>query len=224
MVDRLATGVPATLQHGASEPYAGWVTLSVDRAYLNLINLATERWRQSWVRRRPSFERKKARGEAESKPPLTVPQAMFWDTGLAFFGMLTVWLCSEERTKSIEFLLGHTKNPNSGWLALGMICASSTLAFLFNFATYYFILYTSALSSTIGSNSVKIFIIVASMYTDGVFDIISVSGVGLVVVSIVAYAYFQHQFKQQQAAGADKSQPLAAKADEKTPLAGTGKV
>ena len=64
MVDRLATGVPATLQHGASEPYAGWVTLSVDRAYLNLINLATERWRQSWVRRRPSFERKKARGEA----------------------------------------------------------------------------------------------------------------------------------------------------------------
>lgn len=163
----------------------------------------------------------KARGSTHDRPPLTVPQALFWDCGIAFFGMMAVWLLSNEREPSVDYLTSHTPNPQSGLLAVACIVFSSFLAFIFNFATYYFILFTSALTSTIGSNGVKIFLILVTMITDNMIDLPSVCGVVLVVLSICLYTYFQHQFKQSEAARAadSKAAPLASKADEKTPLA-----
>lgn len=158
------------------------------------------------------------------KPPLTVPQALFWDCGISFVGMGVVWLASDERVGSIEYLRGTTGNPNSGLLALAVIAGSATIAFVFNFATYYFIMYTSALSSTIGSNAVKIFIIVVSAFTDnldtGGLDLVSWIGVITVVTSIVTYTYFQQLFKNQQQNLSQNPSLFKIAADEKAaPLA-----
>lgn len=164
----------------------------------------------------------KTRGDAVKKAPLSVPQALFWDCGISFFGMAAVWLLSDEREGSIAYLTGNTSNPDSGWLALGCITFSSFLAFTFNFATYYFVLYTSALTLSVGSNGCKIFLIVLSMFTDNMLDVVSICGVLLVVASIGMYTYFQHQFnvEQKAKAAASMAAPLNPKADEKTPLAG----
>ena len=94
------------------------------------------------------------------KPPLSPSQCLFWDAGLSFWGMLAIWLCrGTERQEAVDYLLSRTSNPQSGLLAIGIVAAGSAMAFTFNIAVYYYILYTSALTSTVGSNGIKIFLI-----------------------------------------------------------------
>ena len=89
---------------------------------------------------------------------------------------------------------------------------------------YYYILYTSALTSTIGSNAVKVFLIVMSAITSGVEPHpMTIIGICLVVFSIVGYAWLSNYFKKQAEEAKQqpwlKAEPLASKgADEGTPL------
>lgn len=144
----------------------------------------------------------------KDKPPLMPEQAMFWDTLIAFFLFLLVWLVvGPEREGSMAYLMGQTANPNSGWVGLGIILSGSTMAFFFNVATYYFIMYTSALTSTIGSLGLKIGILTASGITDHMSAPMAWVGIGLACVAIVLYGFFTWQFK-----AAAKAQAEAAKA------------
>jgi len=148
-------------------------------------------------------------------PPLSPSQTLFWDTGIAFWLFMAVWLINErERTGSIAYLSGgYMGNENSGLLGLGIISFGSFLAFIFNIAMYYYILYTSALTSTIGSNGIKIFLIVISAITeDGDRPPLTWIGIATVSCAIAIYGYFSFQFKQEQDA------KVKAAADEKTPL------
>jgi hypothetical protein len=154
--------------------------------------------------------------------PLEPTQAIVWDGAIACCIMFVVWVLSDERDASIAYLSGVANNPNSGWLGLGIITFGSTLAFIFNIANYYFIHYTSALTMTIGSNGVKVFLLVVSAITDGMTSIPSITGIAIVVCSICGYAYFSFTAKKPppraQTADSDMKQPLAT-ATESTPLA-----
>jgi dolichyl-phosphate-mannose--protein O-mannosyl transferase len=78
---------------------------------------------------------------------------------------------------------------------------------------YYFVHYTSALTSTIGSIAVKIELIVEDAAVSGENDPLTWIGITVVVLSIVLYGYASYQLKLSQDAAATKP------ADEKTPLA-----
>ena len=156
-------------------------------------------------------------------PQLAPSQVLFWDTALACLGLVVLWLIDFDNTRaaSIDYLSGNTENPNSGWLGLGIITAGSAMAFMFNIALYYYILYTSALTSTIGSIGVKIFLICVSAFTDGVWDPLSWTGITLVVLAIVLYGYLSFGGGGKAAAPPPPSieEPLAkAPPDEGTPL------
>ena len=79
-----------------------------------------------------------------------------------------------------------------------VIGVGATMAFLFNIAGYYFTLYTSALTSTVGANGVKIILITAAAIQVGVSDAISWIGISITVVTICAYSYFNITEQQQQ--------------------------
>ena len=81
------------------------------------------------------------------------------------------------------------------------------------------------MTSTIGSNAVKIFLIIVSALQAGVKDATSWSGIVLTVASIVAYGYFSFKEKEEAkaaaaAAKAEAKQPTLAEEapSEKTPL------
>jgi hypothetical protein len=158
--------------------------------------------------------------QKSSKASLSPSQVLFWDTGLAFCIFFVMFLCNieGERDEAFKFLGGQTSNPNSGWLGAGIIVFGASLAFMFNIAMYYFIMYTSALAAAIGGNGVKIFLIVISALTTtdpgtAAVGLVVVKwfGIATVVLAIVAYAYFSFQFAQ-----AAKKEP--PKPDEETPL------
>lgn len=152
-----------------------------------------------------------------SKPKLSPPQVLFWDTGIAFFIFLGCFLALEKDDVA-AYLSGNTANTNSGWLGLGIVAFGSFLAFMFNIANYYFLFYTSPLTMMIGSNGVKIFILVLSA-TEESLKWYAWIGVGIVVIAIGSYVHAQHEFKQQQ------QKPSAETGlTEKTPLAQSGSV
>lgn len=150
-------------------------------------------------------------GTAE-KPKLAPTVLMTYDFGLAFFPMCLYWLCSSERSASIMYEQHHFVT------ATIIICAGSMAAFLFNLANYYFILLTSALTSTIGSNGVKIGLICFSAAVAGVKDVTSWVGISITVSAIIAYGYIGYIEKNPP----KKEQPDAEKglvaANESTPL------
>ena len=90
------------------------------------------------------------RGSAE-RPKLGPTAVMFYDCCVAFFFMLVYWLASNERERTIDYLGQH-----AGW-GIGIILGGGAMAFCFNVSTYYFVLSTSALTSAVGSNGVKVF-------------------------------------------------------------------
>ena len=110
-------------------------------------------------------------------------------------------------------------------VGVGIIFAGSAMAFMFNIATYYFIMTTSALTSTIGSNGVKILLLIITAITDKISDALTICGIVIVILSIAAYAYFAMDEKKQKqlAAEAAKSDPETATKEapptETTPLA-----
>ena len=118
-------------------------------------------------------------------PKLAPTVVLFYDCATSFVFMLVYWLLSPEREGSISYL----GNPSTTLIGIGIICASATMAFGFNLAVYYFVAYTSALTSMVGANGIKIFLISTSAIAAGVTDLLSWIGIALVVSAIVLYAY-----------------------------------
>jgi len=120
------------------------------------------------------------------KPKLAPTQVLFYDCFIAFFLMLAYWAISPER----ELSLAYMSDPEQRQIGLTVIAAGSSLAFEFNLANYTFIMVTSALTSAIGANSVKIVLITYAAFLANVTEPLSWTGIVIVVSSVAAYAYF----------------------------------
>jgi drug/metabolite transporter (DMT)-like permease len=131
----------------------------------------------------------------ETRPPLSPAQALFYDNGISFFAMAICWLIFEKED-TIKYFNGDFGNENAHWLGLFCVVVSSILAFFHNIANYYYIMYTSALTANVGGAGIKCFMIVSSAIQFHVHDPSTWTGVIVVVVSILAYAYLVFQFKE----------------------------
>jgi len=149
------------------------------------------------------------------KPKLYPTLVLFYDTATAFFCMLTYWVFSNEREASIEYMT----TPGQTSLGFTILGFGSLMAFEFNLANYCFILVTSALTTAVGANGIKIFLISYAAILAGVHDPLSWTGIAIVISSIVGYAFFS--FKGAQAAKAPAAEAPAP--SESTPLAGESK-
>ena len=115
----------------------------------------------------------------EKLEPMTI---LFYDSCIAMLLLLIFWLAdAPERAASVAYL---GREPGT---AIGIIAAGATMAFAFNIAVYYFVKLTSALTSTVGSNGVKIIIIIISAIQAHEYSATSWVGITMVVLSIVAY-------------------------------------
>ena len=148
----------------------------------------------------------------KDRPKLTPEQTLFWDGIISWIAMLLLWVAIEQERVGVLDWFSH---PEKGGLGIGIICAGSAMAFIFNISSYYFILYTSALSSMVGSNAIKIFLIVISSATDQIYDALSISGIVITILAISAYAYFSYEQKKRKAEEKETDRPI-----ETTPLAG----
>lgn len=127
--------------------------------------------------------------DTAERPKLAPTVVLFYDCGVSFFFMLAFWLLSSERAASLAYL----EDPSLTMVGLGIICAGASMAFGFNLAVYYFVAYTSALTTAIGANGIKIFLISASAMAAGVTDFLSWLGIFIVIVAIIVYAYLNYQ-------------------------------
>jgi len=121
----------------------------------------------------------------EERPKLAPTLLLFYDTFIAFWFMLIYWLASPERQGSIDYLGDHNKTG----IGILIIVIGSTVAFAFNLGLYYYVMLTSALASAILSNAIKIVLIIVSAIMSGVTDPVSWTGISIVVLAILAYAY-----------------------------------
>ena len=138
--------------------------------------------------------------------------------------MLIYWLASNEREHAIEYL------GNDGWYCAGLILVGATMAFGFNLSSYFFILLTSALTTTVAANGVKVINIVISALAAHISDTRNWLGVTLVCIALCVYAYFSYSakkkpppslklpFMKEYSKGAPDAE--AGKATEGTPLTG----
>lgn len=125
-------------------------------------------------------------------PKLAPTVVLFYDAGLSFFFMLTYWLLSSERDASLHYL----EDPHTTFVGVGIVLVGASMAFGFNLAVYYFVLYTSALTSTVGANAIKILLITVSALSAGVSDFLSWFGISLVVAAMGMYAYLNFTEKK----------------------------
>lgn len=147
------------------------------------------------------------RADGSLVPKLTPEQTLFFDTQLAFWYMFIYWIVSDERAESVSYLAAGELTG----LGLAIIVVGSLLAFFFNISSYYFISFSGALTTAVGSNAVKIMIIVITAITDGGVKV-GWAGVVLVAVFVAAYAYFSYVEKQ-------RAREASAAPSEATPLA-----
>ena len=102
--------------------------------------------------------------------------------------MLVIWLATTELPRTIEWF----QLPGNPARGTGIIIAGSAIALIFNFANYYLILTTSALTAGVGSCAIKIVLLIMTSLTDHIHDGLTIGGVCLGVLSIGAYTYFIH--------------------------------
>jgi len=127
----------------------------------------------------------------KDKPKLPATVGLFYDCALAFCMMVIIWLVSaNERASSIDYFKTHP--PMQGVL---IILGGACMAFGFNLSNYYFIRTTSALTSSIGSNGVKIIILVISAIQEHIASAQNWCGVALACISIGVYTYFLSFYK-----------------------------
>jgi len=123
------------------------------------------------------------------RPKLPPTVVLWYDAFISFFVMLVAALVLE-RQQIIDYFSG-----NGGGEAVGLIAAGASMAFLFNLSTYFFVLLTSALTSTVAANGVKVINIVISAIASHVSKVQNWLGVALVCLSLCAYAYFSFMAK-----------------------------
>ena len=121
----------------------------------------------------------------DDKPKLAPTVILFYDASCSFFFMLTYWILSPEREASVRYLA----DPHTTFVGIGIVLVGAFMAFCFNLSVYYFVLYTSALTSAIGANGIKIFLITVSAIAAGVHDFLSWFGILTVVAAMGVYAY-----------------------------------
>ncbi len=118
-------------------------------------------------------------GDQAKLEPMTL---LFYDSCIAMLLLIIFWLAdAPERAASVAYM---GREPGT---AIGIIAAGATMAFCFNISVYYFVKFTSALTSTVGSNGVKIIIIIISAIQAHEYSATSWVGITMVVLSIVAY-------------------------------------
>ena len=139
--------------------------------------------------------------EAPKLPPTVV---LFYDTFISFWFMLLYWLLSAERSASLTYLHDRTGE------GLGIIAGGATMAFGFNVSTYFFVSLTSALTTTVAANGVKVINIVISAIIDHVSNPLNWAGVAVVCCALAVYAYFSYISKNKSAP--NLSGPLMSKA------------
>lgn len=127
------------------------------------------------------------------RPKLAPNLVLFYDTGIAFFFMLIYWLVSPEREGSFEYISGGATQVS---MTITIILCGSSMAFIFNIANYYFVMLTSALTSGIAANTVKIVLIVVAAIQAAIHDPLSWTGISIEILAIVAYAYLSILAKQ----------------------------
>lgn len=120
------------------------------------------------------------------RPKLPPTVVLFYDTFLSFWMMLVYWLISKERENSVDYL---SHRPLIG---IGIILGGASMAFGFNISSYFFVQYTSALTTTVASNGVKVINIVISALISHISGARNWCGVALVCLSLVVYAYFSY--------------------------------
>ena len=104
-------------------------------------------------------------------------------------------ICSSERALSLAYLANAPVNApylagtNATLVGLGIILGGSMMAFCFNLSVYYYLMLTSALTSTIGSMSLKVVLILAAAMQDHVNDPISWVGIALATSAMAVYAW-----------------------------------
>ena len=146
---------------------------------------------------------------------------LFYDTGISFFYMLAYWLLSNERDDSIKYMRNNSMQTR---LTLTIILCGSSMAFIFNISNYYFVMLTSALTSGIAANSIKIMVIIFVAVQAGIHDVLSWTGISIEVLAIIAYAYLSMVSKApppKPPAQADAEKAPAIASTEQTPLKST---
>ena len=128
--------------------------------------------------------------DAHPHAPQLPPTVVLWYDGfISFFIMLLAALILEHEQIREYFAEGRVA------ATAGLILAGAIMAFLFNLSTYFFVLLTSALTSTVVANGVKVINIVISAIASHVSKVQNWLGVALVCVSLCAYAYFSYMAK-----------------------------
>lgn len=122
----------------------------------------------------------------EKQPRLDPVVVLFYDSALASVFMSIYWACSVERQESIDYL----SNPATTEVGVLVIVVGASMAFVYNFATYYYVQLTSAVNAAVGANGVKIALIVIAAYEAQLADVISWGGVLLAIASVIAYTVF----------------------------------
>ena len=125
------------------------------------------------------------------RPKLEPTVVLFYDTFISFWFMLIYWLVSDERSKTCAYLGGG----HFGY-AIGLILVGATMAFGFNLSSYFFVLLTSALTTTVAANGVKVINIVISALISHVSAPRNWVGVALVCVALAVYAYVSYMAKK----------------------------
>mmetsp|Transcript_26168 Transcript_26168/g.64860 ORF Transcript_26168/g.64860 Transcript_26168/m.64860 type:complete len:366 (-) Transcript_26168:136-1233(-) len=155
----------------------------------------------------------------KEKPRLEPTVVLFYDAFISFWLMLFYWLLSWERAATVEYIGQH---PAS---SAGIVAGGASMAFVFNLSCYFFIMYTSALTSTVASNGTKVVnIVISALIASALHDPRNICGVVLVCISIMAYAYAGHLAKKNPPKPLNfsflsKDMESGAKVSEKTPLA-----
>jgi len=150
--------------------------------------------------------------DSPTHPKLHPTVFLCYDTGLSFIMMTTLWVADWKGcTESIAYMA----DPNTTGVGIAIILTGSAIAFFFNLSQYYAIKLSSALTITIGSAVVKITLLIASAVQAEVDDPVSWSGVGIVVIAIVAYSFISYTEKPD---APSKDAKQAAAPSEKTPL------
>jgi hypothetical protein len=113
------------------------------------------------------------------------PLALLWyDSFFSLWAMLIVWAASEEREASIAYM---QEQPRSGALVLGI---GSSVAFLYNLATFYLTFFTSGLTINIIANTKQVVLIsVTAAVMDHITSVLSWVGVAVFTVGLATYTY-----------------------------------
>jgi len=127
-------------------------------------------------------------GTAE-RPKLHSTLVLFYDMSTTFCFMFLYWFFSNERPMSLAYM----SDPELRAIGTHVISIGSSLAFEFNLSNNCFILVTSALTTAIAGNGIKIVLIMFSAILAGVNDVLSWTGITVVIVSVIVYAYLIRQ-------------------------------